>query len=285
MTIKHPVLTALLVTAIWGLNVVAIKIGVSEVSPALFNFLRFSLVTLILLPFWRVAWKDLPLLIGLSLLMGIGHFFLLSVGTDYVDSNTAVILIMLGAPISSLLVYLLGLEKMSTTQSLGIAIAFTGAVAPLLISGSIDLKIGAAFIFFAMVAWATTNIYIRRLKEVRMISFQFWIGLVSTPVCLISWYLGEETASMFDQVSVKVMLCVLYMVLFSSILAYSLWFATLSQHGVNKVVNITLLQPVFTAISAYIILQDLPELAQLIGAGITVGGIYLYYFQGRSRPA
>ncbi|MEH6576560.1 MAG: EamA family transporter [Amphritea sp.] len=283
MTIRYPILSAILVTAIWGLNVVAIKVGVTEVSPALFNLLRFSLLSLILSPFFRVPRTALKPLIALSLLMGIGHFYLLSVGASYVDSNTAVIIIMLGAPISSLLVFLMGLEQLSRTQVAGVIAAFIGAAMPLLLNGSIDLQIGAVFLVTAMVAWACTNIYVRRLKDVSIISFQFWIGFVTTPICLAAWLMEGDGTSLLQQLNIRVLAAVIYMVLFSSIIAYGLWFATISQHGVNKVVNITLLQPAFTMLFAYLILHDLPTRAQLFGGTITILGIYLYYFRSLKR--
>ena len=49
-----------------------------------------------LFPFAYIPAEKIKPVVSISLLMGVGHFYLLSIGTSYVDSNTAVILIMLG---------------------------------------------------------------------------------------------------------------------------------------------------------------------------------------------
>ncbi|WP_315981038.1 EamA family transporter [Aliamphritea spongicola] len=189
MQIKMPLLAAVCVTAIWGLNVVALKIGVTEIPPSLLNTLRFALLATLLLPFARIPWDKLPSVILIGFLMGVGHFYLLTLGTSYVSSNTTVIIVITGAPISSLLAYLLKMEKLSRKQITGIAIAFSGTAIPLMLSGSVDLTLGTLIIVASMICWAMTNIIIRRLEDVPLLSLQFWIGVITAPACFsaITW--------------------------------------------------------------------------------------------------
>ena len=282
MQIRYPLLAALIAVAIWGVNVVAIKVGIAEISPTLFNALRFGLLSLLLIPFARIPKSQLKPVIWIALVMGIGHFYLLSVGMQYADSNTSVILVMLGAPISSILSFALGMERISRQQALGVIIAFSGIALPLLLNGSAELKVGALFILISMTCWAMTNILVRRLEHVPLLALQFWIGVISAPICFVGYQLSGSELSVVEQLNVSVVLSIAFTVLGSSILAYSLWYATVNQHGINKVVSITFLQPLFTMIFAYIVLNEVISGWQLTGGAITLAGIYLYYFSRRT---
>ncbi len=282
MQIRYPLLAALIAVAIWGVNVVAIKVGIAEISPTLFNALRFGLLSVLLIPFARIPKSQLKPVIWIALVMGIGHFYLLSVGMQYADSNTSVILVMLGAPISSILSFALGMERISRQQALGVIIAFSGIALPLLLNGSAELKVGALFILISMTCWAMTNILVRRLEHVPLLALQFWIGVISAPICFVGYQLSGSELSVVEQLNVRVVLSIAFTVLGSSILAYSLWYATVNQHGINKVVSITFLQPLFTMIFAYIVLNEVISGWQLTGGAITLAGIYLYYFSRRT---
>lgn len=283
MLIRYPLIAALMAVAIWGVNVVAIKVGLAEIPPSLFNALRFGLLSLLLIPFACIPKSQIKPVIWIAIVMGIGHFYLLSVGMQYADSNTSVILVMLGAPISSVLSYVLGMERISRLQALGVAIAFSGISIPLFLNGTSDLKMGALFILISMTCWAVTNILVRRLEQVPLLALQFWIGVISAPICFVGYQLTTPELTISEQLSIPVITSVVYTVVGSSILAYSLWYATVNQYGINRVVSITFLQPLFTMIFAYLILGEVISTLQLIGGAITLMGIYLYYFNRRAN--
>lgn len=283
MTIKYPVLAAILVVAIWGLNVAALKIGVNEIPPSLLNALRFALLTLLLLPFARVPRRDLPVILLVGLMMGVGHFYLLALGASYVSSNTTVILVITGAPLSSLLAYCLKMEKLTRKQVGGIAIAFSGTALPLMLNGSVDLTLGTLIILASMTFWAMTNIIIRRLQNIPLLSLQFWIGAVTTPACFLGYYLAGNSMDILPMISLNIALIVSFMVIFSSIIGYYLWFAVISQHGINKIVHLTLLQPVFTMFFAYLLIGEVITGIQLLSAAVTITGMGIYYHKKRGR--
>lgn len=285
MQIRMPLLAAVCVTAIWGLNVVALKIGVTEIPPSLLNTLRFALLAVLLLPFARIPWSTLPSVLLIGLLMGVGHFYLLTLGASYVSSNTTVIIVITGAPISSLLAYLLKMEKLSRKQMTGIAIAFSGTAIPLLLSGSVDLTLGTLIIVASMTFWAMTNIIIRKLDDIPLLSLQFWIGIITAPACFFGYYLAGNSMDIVSQITVPVIITVVYMVIFSSIIGYYLWFAIINQHGINRIVHVTLLQPLFTMVFAYLLLDEVLSGPQLLSAGVTLAGMGIYYHKKRCDKA
>ena len=76
MRIQHQLL-ALMVAFIWGSNFILIKIGLVDLPPFLFVFLRFSLVVLPLIFFFpkpKVSWGTIA---SYGILIGFGQFGLL----------------------------------------------------------------------------------------------------------------------------------------------------------------------------------------------------------------
>ncbi|NQZ92452.1 MAG: DMT family transporter [Moritella sp.] len=282
MLIQYPLISGILANALWGMNVVAIKIGIAEVSPALLNVLRFALLTCCLLPFARIKKNQVKSILIIAAVMGLGHFYLMSLGAVYVDSNTAVMIIMLGAPFSSLLAFLLKIERLTRLQFIGMFIAFISSIIPVLLSDSVDLKWGAAVIVIAMLVWASINIRIHSMEGIPVLTLQFWIGLISTPLCLTIYTYEGGTMDIASQLTPTLVMSVLFIVFGSSILAYSLWFSIISKHGINKVINTTLLQPIFTIILAYILLNESVSTIQLIAAAGTIIGISIFYYRGDS---
>ncbi len=69
------------VIVIWALNIIVIKVGVTDMPPLLLTTLRFALVALLLVPFHPVARHQLPFLALLSLTFGTLHFACCSSGS------------------------------------------------------------------------------------------------------------------------------------------------------------------------------------------------------------
>lgn len=275
--LAYPALATLLVVCIWGINVVVIKIGVTDMSPLLFTGLRFALLSALLIPFMKLAKDKIWPVFSLAMVMGLGHFCALSIGLSYVDSVVGGLIVLLGAPLSSLLAFIFLNERLKPLQMLAILLAASGAIAPTLLQGEVDMQLGALVILFCMLMWAVGNLQIRKLADVPLLSLQFWIGIISAPFCLLAYGLSPSEQSIAEQLTTNSILSLLYVVLGSSILAYWLWYQLITQQGINKVVNYVLLQPVATLIAGYVILGELMTTLQLAGAAVTVFAMWLFY--------
>ncbi|WP_305857323.1 DMT family transporter [Balneatrix alpica] len=273
---QWPVLVALFVVLIWGLNVVMMKVAVTGLSPVLFTALRFALVAALLWPFWRVeAWIRWPV-IRVALTMGVGHFLLLSLGVQYVDSALAGILLLLGGPLSMLLAYLFLQERLSRRQLTALLLAMLGVIGPTLLLATADIQIGALLILLCELMWAWGNLQVRRLAKVPVYTLNFWTAAVTAPLCGLWLSLSDFDWQAVDW-NMASLGAVAYVALASSILAYGLWYQLINLHGVQRFASLTLVQPLITALAGYLILQESLHPWQWAGGGLTLLAIYRFY--------
>jgi len=276
-----PALGATLVAAIWGFNIVGMKIALSDMDPLLFTAARFFLLALVLLPFVKISRQQIRPLLPIALVMGLGHFYLLAVGISIVPGVIASVCFLLGAPLSAILGYLFLNERLTRLQSVAIVAATLGAMLPTLLMGQSELQWGMLIVVLSTFMWAVGNIQIRKLKQLPVLSIQFWIAIITAPLCFIAFLLQPDTAPILPQFTAKTLLSLTYVVFCSSILSYSLWYGLVHRHGISRLAGFVLLQPVFTLTFGYLLLGESLTLWQLVGSSITLTGIYIYYRQNQ----
>jgi O-acetylserine/cysteine efflux transporter len=279
--LAKPALGATLVAAIWGFNIVGMKIALSDMDPLLFTAARFFLLALVLLPFVKISHQQIRPLLPIALVMGLGHFYLLAVGISIVPGVIASVCFILGAPFSALLSYLFLNERLSQVQSVAIVTATLGAMLPTLLIGQSELQWGILIVVLSTFMWAVGNIQIRKLNQLPLLSVQFWIAIITAPLCFIAFLLQPDAAPMLPQFTTKTLLSLTYVVFCSSILSYSLWYGLIHRHGMKRLAGFVLLQPVFTLTFGFLLLGESLTLWQLVGSSITLTGIYIYNQQNQ----
>ena len=273
----NPALGAILVTAIWGVNMVAMKAIVTDMDPLLFTSARFLLLAVVLLPFVKITIAQLRPLLPIALVMGLGHFYLLAVGLSIVPGVVASVCFLLSAPFSALLSYLFLNERITLVQTLAIIVATLGAMLPTLLTGESDLQWGMFIVILSTFMWAIGNIQIRKLKELPVLAIQFWIAIITAPLCFVAYLLQADNVAILAQFTTSTILTIMYVVLCSSILAYSFWYGLVHRHGMGRLAGFILLQPIYTLIFGYLILGETLTLLQLVGSLVTLTGVYVYF--------
>ncbi|MGY8906881.1 MAG: DMT family transporter [Pseudomonadales bacterium] len=274
-----PSLVAILVTAIWGFNMVGMKAVLTDMDPLLFTSARFLLLAIVLLPFVKISKTQLRPLLPIALVMGLGHFYLLAVGLSIVPGVVASVCFLLAAPFSALLSYLFLNERITQIQTLAIIIATLGAMLPTLLSGQSDLQWGMLIIILSTFMWAIGNIQIRKLKQLSVLSIQFWIAIITAPLCFSAYLLQADDTPILPQFTTITIMTLFYVVLCSSILSYSLWYGLIHRHGMSRVAGFILLQPIYTFIFGYLLLGEILTFWQLVGSSVTLFGVYVYFKQ------
>ena len=274
-----PSLVAILVTAIWGFNMVGMKAVLTDMDPLLFTSARFLLLAIVLLPFVKISRAQLRPLLPIALVMGLGHFYLLAVGLSIVPGVVASVCFLLAAPFSALLSYLFLNERITHMQTLAIIIATLGAMLPALLSGQSDLQWGMLIIILSTFMWAIGNIQIRKLKQLSVLSIQFWIAIITAPLCFSAYLFQADATPILPQFTTITIMTLFYVVLCSSILSYSLWYGLIHRHGMSRVAGFILLQPIYTFIFGYLLLGEILTFWQLVGSFVTLLGVYVYFKQ------
>ena len=272
----HPVGGAIIVAAIWGINVILMKMAMDDMPPLAFTTFRFFALALLLLPFVKLSWSQFRQLLPLALVMGMGHFHLLAVGLTYVPGVIASFCLLLGGPLSSFLGYLLLKERLTRWQVLAIFVATLGATAPSFLSGSISLQIGMVIVICSTCFWALGNIQVRRLPQLPILALQFWIAIITAPISYVFYIFSGDGTPIWQYLTAPTTAILIYVVVGSSIIAYALWYRLIHSHGIQHVAPFMLLQPMFTLLAGYLILSEALTLWQWIGSGVTLIAMYAY---------
>lgn len=259
MPVAH-ILLALLVTLIWGLNFVVIKVGLGDFPPLLFCALRFALAALPLLvlrgpmpaPFGRI------LLIGV--LLGVVKFGLLFVGMHLGMPAGLSSLVLQSQVFFTVLIAATFLGERPSARALaGLALAAGG----LLLIG-LERPLGDSLLAFALVmaaalAWAFSNIATKRSGASDMLRLISWVSLIPPlPLLVLSWiFEGPQAISTaLTGISREGMGALLYIAFLATTVGFGLWSFLLRRYPASQVTPFALAVPVSGLLSGWLLLGE-----------------------------
>jgi O-acetylserine/cysteine efflux transporter len=276
---RRHVVAAVVVAVVWGVNFVAIDIGLDHFPPLLFAALRFAVVALALpfVPRPGVPWRYVA---GVGLFLCVGQFTLLFIGMAHgMPPGLASLVLQLQAAFTvGLAVALLG-ERPSRGQLAGgaLALAGIGVIAagraqsvPL---GALALTVGAA------ASWGAGNIVTRRARSPQPLGMIVYSSAVAPLPLLAMSLLTEDYAGV--SVSLGGVLALLYVVILSTLGGYGVWTALLGRYPASSVAPFTLLVPIAGIAAAWAWFGEAPSLAELAGAVLVLCGLALTVGVGR----
>lgn len=268
------VLMAISVAVIWGMGFVVAKSGMDHFSPILLMALRFTLTSICLIWFFRPPLDLLKRLFWIALVSASIQYSLTFTGVQGIDASTSALLIQLEVPFGLLAAWLLLGEKISLKQTVGMVIAFAGAV---LIVGepklsndllSVLLLIGGAF------TWAIGQVMIKKLGVEGGFILITGIAIWATPQLFISSFLLET--NQIEQIitaPTEAWLAVAYLGLVMTALAYAMWYRLLNLYSVNKVMPFLLLLPLTSVVGGIFFLNESLTLKITMGGILTLIGV------------
>jgi O-acetylserine/cysteine efflux transporter len=265
------------INVVWGLNLIAAKIGVGEFPPVLFTALRFALLAVFLIPMLRIARGQMPALLAAAALTGPVTFAFLFVGIAKVDdASTVAIAGQLGVPFATLLsVWLLG-ETIRWRRRLGIALAFGGIVII-----SFDPRVftyweGLGLVIVSTFFGSLGLIYIKRLHDVRPLQLQAWIAIVGGPMLLLLSGVmeGDQWMKVADA-TWRGWTALLFTAVMSSLIAHTGWYYLVSRYPVTSLSPLTLLSPLFGIVFGITLLDDRLTPRMLLGGAVTLVGVFI----------
>jgi O-acetylserine/cysteine efflux transporter len=266
-----------LANAIWGVNLVAAKLGVGEFPPMFFAGLRFALLAALLLPVLRLFRGQMWLLMQATLFSGAIGFALMYLGFKFAgDISSIAIATQLGIPFSTLMsVWLLG-EKVRWRRKLGIVLAFAGVAVISFDPRAMDHAFGLLLVIASQLVIAYGMIQIKRLRDITAWQLQAWMGLVSAP-CLLLASSIMETGQWQSLVSASwIGWCsLLFTAIISSLVAHTLMFHLIAKYPVTSVAPVNVLSAIFSVICGVIWFGDTLTLRILIGGSIALLGVVI----------
>ncbi|MGV8858175.1 EamA family transporter [Rhodoglobus sp.] len=282
-------LAAVLVAIIWGLNFVVIDLGLEDMPPALFVAIRFAAVivpAIFFVPRPTARFRDVVLV---GLFMSLGQFGLLYTALAIGMPAGLASLVLQAQVVLTVVFAALALHEIPTrSQLVGVSLGAFGLV----VVGSgrgVDTPALAFMVTIAAAAsWAIGNVIARRIgrdgatpSRLAGLSLTVWSALVvPVPMVLLALALNGANAVGFalTHLTVPQLLSTAYTAWLASLVGYGIWNTLLARHSASAVVPFTMLVPIVGMVTAWIVLGEVPTLAEagggvmlLLGVAITTG--------------
>ena len=271
------------VMVLWGLNFVAAKFGFRDFEPMFMLSLRFLLMGLVLVPFFRVPRAKIGHVLGLSFTLGSLHFGLMFTGVAGVDAAVASLAIQLQVPFASILAAVLFRDYLGWRRLLGMAGAFAGIVLiadePRMESSLFHLGLIVA----ASLVFATSNIQVKAMGDAPPFGVLGWSSLFAAPqLFLLSLIFEDSHWRDFQAAGVYGWGAVTYMTVCVGLIGYGTWYSLMRQYAVNQIMPFTLLVPVFGVGGGVWILGEQMSWQMILGSVLTIAGVAVIVLR---RPA
>ena len=276
-------------TLIWSVNFIIGKFAyLFEVPPLTLNFLRWTLVWLLLFPFTykeifsniKLIKKNIIYLTILAITSVSAFNSLVYLALNYTQAIDTILMISIIPVFVLFLSSILGVEKFNFFQLLGLIVSFTGV---LIIFSNADLSKflnfnfnkGNAWMLLAVFCWALYSSLLKKKKlpfsTLGLVEILASIGLIF----LIPQFIGEQMYGKEIKFNKAFFLILTFVIFFASIGAYYSWNKAIELIGPNRASIFLHLMPVFGVILAIVLLKEKFQMYHFIRARFIVSGIYL----------
>lgn len=248
----YDILVAIAMNVMWGLNLIAVKMGVDLIQPLTAAWLRQVMVLLICLPALRIVDGKMRELLLLGALSGALFYIIVNISMA-VSTNISALAIagQLGAPFSLILAVIFLGERIHKVRIAGMALAFSGVVLVVFDPHIVDERLGLALTAGASMVWAVCSLIQRRLIGVPVLTIYAWVGLTGTVLLGPIAYLAEPAAfTSLPNIPLSALGWVFFSAFGSSVIGQGAMSTLLQRHPVSTVVPLTLPTPVISVIAA-----------------------------------
>ena len=287
MSRRDNVLAALVAT-LWGLNFLAIDLGMGDVPPLVFLALRFVAVVLpavFLVPRPQVSWRVLA---AVGLFMSAGQFGFLYVAMG-VGLPPGIAALVLQAQVVFTIVIAAGVlrERPTVTQGIGVGLGVVGLLVVALGRGGDVPLVGLGLCLMGALSWGIGNVVSRAARVPGGLSLTVWSGLVvPVPVMALALVVDGPTAVLEGLAAVDgaALLATLYTAGIASLLGYGIFNTLLARNPSAAVVPWVLLAPVVAMTAAWALLGDVPTAGEAGGGLLLVVGVLVALRPPRRAP-
>lgn len=280
MTTRHSLLAAL-VAVLWGLNFVAIDLGLHangrDVPPLLFVAMRFLLVVFPWILFIRKPDVSWAAIIGVGLFMSAGQFGLLYLSMALgMPAGLASLVLQAQVLLTVLLAALFLGERPSRRQLAGVVLGVAGLAIVAVGRSSVAPLLPFIIVLGAALSWAAGNVIAHKAKATSGLGLVVWSGaVVPLPLIALSLVIDgpDAIAATILDLQAGTVLSAIYTAVFASLVGYGIWNWLLAKYPPSAVVPFTLLVPVVGMSAAWLALQEVPSVTELTGGLLLLGGV------------
>lgn len=286
------VLLAIGVAVVWGINFLAIHASLEQFPPLFLVALRFLVMAVPAVLFIPRPQVKLRWLIGYGLGFGTLQFIGLYLGMAAgFPAGLASLVLQSSAPFTVLLGALLLRERVSGRSALGVAIAVLGL-------GLVGLSRGVEgswWPFLLVIAggfgWALGNLAARQAAAPNPLHLTMWMSVVPPlPMLALSFTfegpdrIAASLATSLSPDAVPAWIGLAYTVLIGTVLGSGVWVWLMSRHPAGRVAPFSMLVPVSGLTTAWLVLGETPNLLELFGGALVIGGVLWASLRRRGAP-
>lgn len=276
----------LTLSVLWGLSFPAIAIGLEYLPPLGFAALRYDIAAVLLLGYavvrieeWAPVDRGDALAIlggGLFLVAGNGLLF---VGQQTVPSGVAAIIQALIPIVTALWAFLLLGERLALRGSLGVLVGLVGIAFVIqpdpanLLAGD---TAGRLIIVGQVISVALGGVLVQRadpsLGRTPLTGWAMAVGAVVLHGISVA---AGETGSLTTVVAPAALGAVIYLGVFSTAIAFLLYFTILAEHGAFEAALVSYLVPVVATVVGVVVLGEAISVLTYLGFALVAGGFAL----------
>lgn len=282
MSPRH-VLLGVLVAVIWGVNFVAIGVGLQDSPPLILLALRFVFVALPLVFFVRRPDASWWTIAGVGIFMSVGQFGLLYTAMALgLPAGLAAVILQCQAAFTMIIAFVALRERPSRLQIAGALVAVVGlaVVAVGRMDGALDFGVAVPVLVCAAggLSWAIGNVIARNAPKANGFGLVVWSALfVPIPVMLISLLVDGPAviAEAFTTIGWQTVGSVAFTVVLASLFGYTVWNSLLRIYPAARVAVFPLLAPPVAILTAWLVFRELPNPLEIVGSVLLIGGVAL----------
>lgn len=276
-------LLAVLVAALWGVNFLAIDLGLRQFPPLLFVAARFAVIaipTVLLVPRPKVRWYWV---VGYGLGFGTAQFACLFIAIHIgMPVGLASLVLQASAPFTVLLGALLLRERLRRIQLIGILVAVAGMGLIVWHRAQAAAALPVLLTLLGALGWAIGNLCTRQAKPDDPLRLTLWMSVVPpVPMMVLSLLVEGGAADWHALASVNsttgwtAIGALAYIALLATVLGSGIWATLMRRHPAGVVAPFSLLVPVVGIAVSWLVLGERPAVVELLAGLAVVGGVLL----------
>ena len=280
---------AIITIIFWALAFVFTRLGLQYFDVYSLSFLRYlvaSITLLVIICFIKINRPKKEDLFSFILSGALGFFLyviLFNKGTALVSAATSSIIIATVPVFTALLATFFYKEKLKIYQWVAIGIEFVGILVLTLMDGSFSINEGVLWLLIAALCLASYNVLQRKLTKTYSALQASTYSIFFATIMLCIFLPGSINKAI--HAPLIQMLYVLILGVFSSAIAYIAWAKAISlAEKTTYVSNYMFVTPFLTTILGFIMINEIPDKATILGGIIILSGLFIFNKESFLEP-
>ncbi|WP_078547623.1 DMT family transporter [Litchfieldia alkalitelluris] len=274
----------LFVTMLWGLNVIATKILVTNFSPVTMTSFRIFtagivalLILLLMGKLKKISFLNIRYIFIASLFNVVGHHVFLSLGLTKTTASNAGLILGLSPLISVILSTLILKNKLSIKKAIGVLTGFTGVCFVILNGGDsiTSISMGDLFVFLSIATQGFSFVMIKKvtskLDPTVMTAYMLIFG--SLILYIISMIIEPSGLKSMKNGTIGVWTIFFASAIFATGISHMIYNRAIQEIGVAEAAIFINLIPFFALLGSFFFLKETITVLQIFGFLFIVVGV------------